>query len=115
MWLKLFLKLLNFLVDSVLIFYQFLIFQASGIFFPFSLRKQPADGDATSGFLARLRNERRNSILMTYHYPNLLGRAAWEIWFHQSEAPSILGDPGADKGGEGKSKRLEKYIWNEEK
>ena len=27
----------------------------------------------------------------------------------------ILGDPGADKGGEGKSKRADKYIWNEEK
>ena len=27
----------------------------------------------------------------------------------------IRGDPGADKGGEGKSKRAEKYIWNEEK
>ena len=27
----------------------------------------------------------------------------------------ILGDPGADKGGEGNSKRVEKYIWNEEK
>ena len=27
----------------------------------------------------------------------------------------ILGDPGANKGGEGKSKRVEKYIWNEEK
>ena len=27
----------------------------------------------------------------------------------------ILGDPGADKGGEGKSKRVGKYIWNEEK
>ena len=27
----------------------------------------------------------------------------------------ILGDPGADKGGEGKSKRAEIYIWNEEK
>ena len=27
----------------------------------------------------------------------------------------ILGDPGADTGGEGKSKRVEKYIWNEEK
>ena len=27
----------------------------------------------------------------------------------------ILGDPGADKGGEGKSKQAEKYIWNEEK
>ena len=27
----------------------------------------------------------------------------------------ILGDPGVDNGGEGKSKRAEKYIWNEEK
>ena len=27
----------------------------------------------------------------------------------------ILGDPGADSGDEGKSKRVEKYIWNEEK
>ena len=27
----------------------------------------------------------------------------------------ILGDPGADKWGEGKFKRAEKYIWNEEK
>ena len=30
-------------------------------------------------------------------------------------AKCILGDPGADKGGEGKSKRADKYIWNEEK
>ena len=28
---------------------------------------------------------------------------------------SILGDPRADSGDEGKSKRAEKYIWNEEK
>ena len=37
-----------------------------------SLRKQPTFGDATTGFSAkwrRLRNERRNSILMTRHYP----------------------------------------------
>ena len=27
----------------------------------------------------------------------------------------ILGNPGADSGSEGKSKRAEKYIWNEEK
>ena len=27
----------------------------------------------------------------------------------------ILGDPGADKGGQGKSKRAEKYIQNEKK
>ena len=38
-----------------------------------SLRKQSTFGDATTGFLAkwRLRNERRNSILMTRHYPDL--------------------------------------------
>ena len=35
----------------------------------YSLRKQPTFGDATTGFPAkwRLRNERRNSILMTRH------------------------------------------------
>ena len=33
----------------------------------------------------------------------------------QGRSQNILGDPGADKGGEGKSKRAEKYIWNEEK
>ena len=27
----------------------------------------------------------------------------------------ILGDPGADKEGERKSKRAKKYIWNKEK
>ena len=51
-----------------------------------SLRKQPTFGDATTGFPAkwRLRNERRNSILMTRHYADL-GSASdwscpWEIW-----------------------------------
>ena len=33
----------------------------------------------------------------------------------QFELINILGDPGPDKGGEGKSKGAEKYIWNEEK
>ena len=33
----------------------------------------------------------------------------------RSYARGILGDPGADKGGKGKSKRAEKYICNEEK
>ena len=38
-----------------------------------SLRKQPTFVDATTGFPAkwRLRNERRNSILMPRHYPDL--------------------------------------------
>ena len=38
-----------------------------------SCRKQPTFRDDTSGFPAkwRLRNERRNSILMMFHYPDL--------------------------------------------
>ena len=71
-----------------------------------SLRKQPTFLDATGGFPAEcsLRNERRNSILMTCHYPtttkkqqillkigkyypNLGSASDWlEIWFIQSEA-----------------------------
>ena len=35
--------------------------------------------------------------------------------FEFDDFEPILGDPGADKGGEGKSKQAEKYIWNEEK
>ena len=52
--------------------------------FILSLRKQPTFGDATTGLPAkwRLRNESRNSILMTRHYPDL-GRASdWScrVW-----------------------------------
>ena len=45
----------------------------------FSLRKQPTFSDATTGFPAkwRLRNERRNSILMTRHYPDLGSASDW--------------------------------------
>ena len=41
--------------------------------------KQPIFGDATTGFSAkwRLRNEHRNSILMTRHYPNLGSASGW--------------------------------------
>ena len=44
-----------------------------------SLRKQPIFGDATTGFPAKwpLRNERRNSILMTRHYPDLGSASDW--------------------------------------
>ena len=44
-----------------------------------SLRKQPTFGDATTGFTAklRLRNERRNSILMTRHYQDLGSAFDW--------------------------------------
>ena len=46
-----------------------------------SLRKQPTFGEATTGFHAkwRLRNKRRNSILMTCHYPDL-GSDALSVW-----------------------------------
>ena len=44
-----------------------------------SLRKHPTFRDATSGLPAkwRLRNERRNSILMTCHYPDLGSASDW--------------------------------------
>ena len=44
-----------------------------------SLRKQPTSGDATTGFPAkwRLRNEHRNSILMTCPYPDLGSASDW--------------------------------------
>ena len=45
----------------------------------FSLRKQPTFGGATTGFPAkwRLRNWRRNSILMTRHYPDQGSASDW--------------------------------------
>ena len=44
-----------------------------------TLRKQRTFGDATTGFPTkwRLRNERRNSILMTRHYPDLGSASDW--------------------------------------
>ena len=44
-----------------------------------SLRKQPTFCDGTNGFPAkwRLKNERRNSILMTCHYPDLGSAFDW--------------------------------------
>jgi len=56
------------------------------------LRKQPTFQDAKGGFLARwrLRNERRNSILMTSHYLGMYHQCfrLVEICFIQSEALS---------------------------
>ena len=45
----------------------------------YSLRKQPTFRDASTVFPAkwRLKNESRNSILMTFHYPNLGGASDW--------------------------------------
>ena len=71
----------NFLVlNRVYFFLGFVIFS-----FDFeesiwsSLRKQPTFGDATTGFPAKwcLRNERRNSILMTRHYQDLGSASDW--------------------------------------
>ena len=44
-----------------------------------NLGKQPTFRDATNGLTAkwRLRNERRNSILMTRHYPDLGSASDW--------------------------------------
>jgi len=53
----------------------------------------------------RLRLSDRNSILMTQINVYIIN-VTWV---------TILGDPGADSGDEGKSKRAEKYMWNEEK
>ena len=49
-----------------------------------SLRKQPTFGDATTGFPAkwRLRNERRNSILMTRHWHKFPTRLFSQARFH---------------------------------
>ena len=43
------------------------------------LRRQTTFGDANTGFPAkwRLRNEHRNSILMTHHYPDLGSASDW--------------------------------------
>ena len=44
-----------------------------------NLRKRPTFGDTTTGFPDKwlLRNERRNSMLMTRHYPNLGTASDW--------------------------------------
>ena len=45
----------------------------------YSLKKQPTFRDAITGLPAnwRLRNERRNSKLMTRHYPDLGSASDW--------------------------------------
>ena len=47
-----------------------------------SLRKQLTFGDATTGFPTkwRPRNERRNSILMTRHFPDLGSASSWSCF-----------------------------------
>ena len=50
------------------------------------LRKQPTFRDASNSFPAKwhLRNERRNSILMTCHYPDLVSVSNWLKQFSQA-------------------------------
>ena len=54
-----------------------------------SLRKGPTFGDATTGFPAkwRQRNERRNSMLMTRHYPDLGSASDWLNQISHEERP----------------------------
>ena len=78
-----------------------------------SLRKQPTFGDATTGFPAkwRLRNEPRNSILMTCHYQDLGSASDWlnqisqpitstaQIWVvtrHQYGIPALVSQKSFD-------------------
>ena len=57
----------------------------------FSLRKQPTFSDATTGFPAkwRLRNECRNSVLMTRHYPDL-GSDTSSVWYFSARFSDII-------------------------
>ena len=68
-----------------LIFWSFIVLSISF----YLLRKEPTFRHINTGFPAkwRLRNERRNSILMTCHYPDLGSASDWlEICCIQSEA-----------------------------
>ena len=60
-----------------------------------SLRKQPAFRDAATGFLGkwRLRNERKNPILMTGHYPDL--GSASDCWKFASSNQKHYPDLGS--------------------
>ena len=54
-----------------------------------SLRKQPIFGDATTGFPAkwRMRNDRRNSIPRTRHYPDLGSASDWLNHISHAQRP----------------------------
>ena len=77
-----------------------------------SLRKQRTFGDATTGFPAkwRLRNERRNSILMTRHYPDLvIAVIGWKI---ASTNQKLYPDLGSDASSVWNfCARLSDVIW----
>ena len=57
---------------------------------PRSLRKQPKFGDATTGFPAkwRLRNERRNSVLMR-HYQDLGSASGWLVPMRHDQSEAL--------------------------
>ena len=70
-----------------------------------SLRQQPTFGDATTSFPSKgsLRSERRNSILMTRHCPDLGSSSDWSLRkgnllqpINQKHYPEIYPEPGSD-------------------
>ena len=66
-----------------------LVYNYDKSIFIVSLRKEPTFCDTTTGFPAksRLRNKRRNSILMTRHYPELGSASDWLCWVGDSIQP----------------------------
>ena len=68
--------------------------EPNSMMFENNLRKQPTSRHATTGFPAkwRLRNEHKNSILMTHHYPDLgsasvlIGWSKFFTWHDRSKA-----------------------------
>ena len=69
------------------------VFITRGLFFGVvnktNLRKQLTFGDATTGFSVkrRLRNKRRNSILMARHYPDLGSVSDWSKQISRTARP----------------------------
>ena len=66
-----------------------------------ALRKQSTFGEATSGFLAkwRLRNERRNSVLMTCNYQDL-GSTSNGFWWDEAIFQPIRSTHDPDLGSD---------------
>ena len=61
-------------------------------------------------FIQTINLENCKNVNRLYQKKFKISRGVLDNW----DLP-ILGDPGADKGGEGKSKQAEKYIRNEKK
>ena len=76
-------KVCSFFIEELEL--NLLIIKFKGFYTSISLRKQPTFCDIATGFPVKwcLRNQHRNSILMTCHYPS-------KQIFNQSEAPPRL-------------------------